>query len=110
MTILTERKVWKRAPVEREIRILGLTAEEQDNVRAAMRVLRIRHGSWAALAKALGMSFKTLKLAVSKRGYRRPTPGLALHVARLAGVPMEDVISGAFPKPGACPMCGRGED
>ena len=29
--------------------------------------------------------------------------------ARLADVPIDDVLSGNFPKPGSCPMCGRCE-
>ena len=43
---------------------------------------------------------------MSKNG--RPGAALALYAARLLSVPVEDVLNGAFPKPGACPLCGRG--
>jgi len=33
---------------------------------------------------------------------------LALRVARLTGVPFDDVIAGKYPPPGMCPQCGRG--
>jgi hypothetical protein len=107
VSILTKREVWRRERKRTKRAPLGLTRDEQDNVRVVLRVLRYRHGSWVALARLLGMQLKTLKGAASKRGSRPPTPGLALHASRLAGVPMEDVLSGAFPKQGDCPLCGR---
>jgi hypothetical protein len=112
MTILREKQSWKRDKPRRRDRLFVLTAEEEANVRAALRVLRIRYGGWAPLAEALGCKLKTLKNIAAResasKGYRHPTPGHALYVARLAGAPVEDVLSGAWPKPGSCPMCGRG--
>jgi plasmid maintenance system antidote protein VapI len=74
-------------------------------VKAALRVLRVRHGTAAKLAAALNATAAIVKAAIKRRG--RVSAGLALRVARLAGVHMEDVLSGAWPKAGSCPMCGR---
>lgn len=35
----------------------------------------------------------------------RPSAGLAVRAARLAKVPIDDVIDGRFPKAGCCPYC-----
>jgi hypothetical protein len=110
MAILTKREVWKQEPRPRGTRyrhrLDGLTIEEEENVRIALRVLRVRLGSWGAVARAMNRRMKAIKNMTHSSG-RRPTAGLAPHVARLAGVSMEDVLSGRFPKPGGCPMCGR---
>jgi hypothetical protein len=76
-------------------------------VRAAMKVLAIRFGSIAGVARAMGTTRRTLEHMLGRVG--KPTAGLAVHAARLAGVPVDDVLSGAFPRPGTCPMCGRCE-
>ena len=80
-----------------------MTPEEQTNVRAALRFLRARFGGWLVLARTLGVSKSTAK---------RPNPGpvLAFRVARLAGVGVDAVLSGAFPAPGTCPNCGHRKD
>jgi hypothetical protein len=82
-----------------------LTADEQTNVRAALRVLRTRFGGTAALATVLGVTHSRLAWSMSKNGH--PGAALALYAARLASVPVEDVLTGAFPPPNACPLCGR---
>lgn len=110
MAILRERKVWKREKsTTRKWRGLDyLTAEQEANVRRAVDVLRIRLGSLPAVAAAMGTTRASLEHMLGARG--KITAGLAVHAARLAGVPVDDVLTGAFPKPGACPMCGRCED
>ncbi len=72
----------------------------------AVNFLRLRLGSWEALAKAMGVKKKTLAQAV-KRPRRRPTAGLAINAARVAGVPVERILFGFYPPKGACPHCGR---
>jgi hypothetical protein len=106
MTILTERKVWRRdRPINRTKRSTDLTTEEQESVRRALRFLRVRFGGWPRLAQAIDASWATLR----DRAYGRTVSGgLALRIARAAGVPLEDVVSGAWPPAGACPHCGRG--
>jgi hypothetical protein len=106
MGILRERKVWKKPTEARGTRRLDrLSPEQVANVRAAMKVLAIRFGSVAGVARAMGTTRRTLEHMLGRAG--KPSAGLAVHAARLAGVPVEDVLTGAFPKPGACPMCGR---
>src|SRR5438128_939839 len=83
----------------------GLTADEQRNVRAALRFLRIRAGGMERLAKCL----RTTKRALTHMAYcRAPSVALALRLARFAGVPVDDVLAGRFPAPGTCPHCGQG--
>ena len=76
-----------------------LTAEEQKNVRAALRFLRARCGGWRPVAKALRYSRATLQ--------RASGPVLAFRIARIAGVSVDDVLSGKFPPAGVCPHCGQ---
>jgi hypothetical protein len=47
----------------------------------------------------------TLVHAASKGG--RPSVGLALRAARLAYVPLEDILSGRWPGKGPCALCGK---
>ncbi len=102
MAILRETTSWRRPKKQRGFH---LTEAEQNSIRAAMRVLHLRYGTWPAVAQALGVAHKTVKNAMSSNQYPGATMGL--RVARLAGVPFEDVVSGNFPKPGTCPMCGQ---
>ena len=82
-----------------------LTAQEMVNVRAALRYLRVRSGGYEALGKAIGMQEKTMQPMARRVP---PSAGLAVRLARLAGVPVDDILCGRFPPPGACPHCGRG--
>lgn len=78
-----------------------LTAEEQVHVKAALRFLRIQHGGWAALAKALRYKVKTLSDG------RPASARVVLRLARVAGAPVDDILNGRWPSPDACPYCGR---
>lgn len=104
MAILAGPKTWRREVVQSG-RTPDLTADESANVRAALRFLVVRHGGASKLAVALGVGLASLKKHVAARG--RPGAAVAIRVARLAGVAVEDALSGAWPKAGACPMCGR---
>ena len=110
MSILRERVTWKK-PKDTTPRALErldeLTPEQRANVRKAMDVMRIRHGGLTNVARAMKVSHKALLVAM--RGPRKPTAVIAVRVALLAGVTVDDVLTGAFPKPGACPMCGRAD-
>lgn len=82
-----------------------LTTEEQKNVRAAMRFLRGRFGSWERVAEALRSRLNTVSGVVHQG--RAVSAGLAIRTARLAGVAIDDVLSGKYPPAGACPHCGH---
>ncbi len=106
MAILRTRETWK-APRKRPPRPSDLTPEEVANVSAAIRVLRARFGTARRLGEAMGVRVHVVKAATT----RRPvvSAGRALRAARAAGVPLEDVLAGRWPKPGTCPHCGRGD-
>jgi hypothetical protein len=79
--------------------VSDLTAKEQANVRAAVRFLHARLGRLDVLAKALHSTKTTL---------RRPaSASMAVRVARLAGVGVDDVLDGKYPPAGMCAHCGQ---
>ena len=83
-----------------------LTPKEQANVRVALRYLRARAGGWTALARVLHSAPKTLGATASDRNFRPPTASMALRIARLAQVGVDDVLAGRFPELGVCAHCG----
>lgn len=73
-------------------------------VRRAMEFLRLRYGNWTGVAKAMGYHRVTIERVLNLR--RTATTAFALRVAKKLGVTLGDVLSGARPKAGECPMCG----
>ena len=82
-----------------------LSADEQANVRTALRFLRTRCGTWASLAKVLGFAVVTLEN--SANGHATISAALVFRVARFAKVGIDDLLSGKYPAPGTCPHCGH---
>lgn len=74
-------------------------------MRRAIAALKVRHGSLNALARAIGVDSTYLNLMFN--GRRRVHPGLAIQLAPLAGVTVDDILRGKFPAEGSCPYCGR---
>jgi hypothetical protein len=104
--ILSESKVWKKhRPANETRRASDLTPDEQANVKRALQVLMARLGSGRKLAEATNCTLSVIRWWMSAPG--KPSAGIALRAARLAGVPFEDLLSGAWPKAGSCPHCGR---
>jgi hypothetical protein len=85
-----------------------LTAKEQKAVRTALRFLRLRVGAWGPLAKVLRYEWDSIQKVAT--GRRAVTPALALRVARLAGVPMDELLAGRWLSPRVCPHCGHPPD
>jgi hypothetical protein len=82
--------------------VSDLSKQEQANVKTAIAYLRARCGL-VPLAKMLRFSRKTL--------WAPAGPVLAFRVAKFAGVPVDDVLTGKYPPAGVCPHCGhRKED
>ena len=101
-------KHWKREPPKRARRtMVDLTPKQQACVRQAVRFLRRRYGTSEALAGALGVS---RTLVAQSAGSYAISINLALRVARLASVPIDDILSGAWPTPRQCPTCGHDWD
>ena len=84
-----------------------LTLTEQKHVRTAMRYLRRKMGTRAALADALSATYRTIQHVTD--GTRSVSASMALRVARLAEVSMDDLLAGRY-VPGACPRCGYAPD
>lgn len=82
-----------------------LTADEQRNVRTALKFLHLRCGGWEAVARALGMGETTV--TNTAHAHSGVSARMAFLVARLAKVGVDDVLSGRFPAVGACPYCGH---
>ena len=81
-----------------------LTTDEQKCVRTALRFLRARCGGWGPLAKLLHAKPESL---AKTAGGKIASAGIAFRVARLAGVAVDDVVTGRYPPTGACPHCGH---
>jgi hypothetical protein len=90
------------------MRACELTKTEQTNVRTALLFLRTRLGGWGPVAQALQFSRYTLAHMIG--GGKTIGPGAAVGVAHLAGVSVDDVLSGRYPAPGTCPHCGHRPD
>ena len=82
-----------------------LTATEQQHVRVALRALRFRFGTWAAVADALHYRPESMKGTACGRAPITPT--VAFRVARLANVGIDDLLAGKFRLPGQCAACGH---
>jgi transcriptional regulator with XRE-family HTH domain len=73
--------------------------------RTIRHLSRTRFGSMEQLAAAADVSVSTLKgAALTRRGWG--SAGLALRIARAAGVSVEDVLSGTLVPVPHCPACG----
>jgi hypothetical protein len=81
------------------------TAKEVTHVRAALRFLRLRCGSWATLARAIRFNETTLSNVAG--GHKPVTATLAVRIAKFAKAGVDDLLMGRFPAPGTCPHCGH---
>lgn len=106
MAVLRERKSWHRP---RRRRTFELSPREAANVRVALRFIRQQFRTWEALARELGCTANVVQRAASNTKVKRwqPSAALALRAAQAAGVPVEDVLSGAWARDIPCPVCGR---
>ena len=104
MGILTERKSWakKRDPNERRSSS-GLTVAEKANAQLALVVLRAKFGNCARLARAMDVKADTVYHAMRRANV---SAGVARKAALVAGVPLDDVLTGRWPGEGFCRHCG----
>ncbi len=85
-------------------RMSDFTPEETVNLRRALRFMRIRGGGWKYLLKALRLKERTVIPMATRQ---KVSARVAVRLARFAGVPLEDLLSGCFPPEGTCPHCGN---
>jgi hypothetical protein len=79
---------------------LSFTADEAHNVRTAIRGAARTLGGLSALARAIGVAPRCL------HGNRFPGPGVALAVARVAGLSLDAMLAGKLTDASRCPSCG----
>jgi len=84
----------------------ALTAQEETHIRTALRFLHTRCGTWELASKTLGMATSS-SVAKMAQGHMAPSPGMAVRIARVVKVPVDDILGGRFPERGACPHCGQ---
>jgi hypothetical protein len=101
-----KRIFWQRTPHPNSRSELNrLSPEEDTRVRSALDVARIRFGNWKGLAAALKTNKRTITRLLRRE--RRITPAYAMRLARVLGVALGDILTGKFPQPGECPLCGH---
>ena len=83
-----------------------LAVKEQCSVRTTLLFMRVRAGgSWSPVAKVLGVEEDTVAKVV--HGRRAVTARLALRVARLIEVGVDDLLAGRHMSSRVCPQCGH---
>jgi hypothetical protein len=99
MSTVTDRPVEGQVtdppdPPERRTRCsaLRLSPEESRAVKVAIRKVAAARGGYISLAVAIGIPSSTLYHAA--RPGSRPSPGLAIRLAAVAGVPVEVLLGG----------------
>ncbi|WP_434047149.1 MULTISPECIES: transcriptional regulator [Sorangium] len=81
-----------------------LTREESAALRAVLQNLN-RTRTWAEIAREIGVCTNTVRHAGTGRS--PGSAGLALRVARLAGLGLERILSPGPVDAGKCDRCGR---
>lgn len=102
MSILEKRYVWRRDERDRKRLPHTLSQPQRDNVRRGLSSLLMRYGR-AGLAKRMGLTYEGMRKTLK----RHPTRRVAVLVAFVAFVAIDDVLTGAWPR--VCPSCGRCE-
>ncbi|MGK4000251.1 transcriptional regulator [Sorangium sp. So ce1024] len=81
-----------------------LTRDESAALRAALKNLN-RELTWAEIAREIGVCRNTVRFVAN--GRTPGSAGLALRVARLAGLGLERILSPGPVDAGKCDRCGR---
>lgn len=81
------------------------TPEEADRIRATMRSLRYAYGGWDVLAGITGIKQTTLENIAHRQS--PGSYGVAIAIARAAGIPVEQILRPGVQEAGKCPVCGR---
>ncbi len=77
------------------------TPEEQARIHAAIRNVARAYGGRDVLASIMGFGAKVFT------GRRNRSYGFAVLLARAAGIPVEQLLSGKPHEAGSCALCGR---
>ena len=86
-----------------------LTDKEQRAVRTTLLFLRVRSGGvWKPVAKALNTKANSISKTVA--GSMEVSASLAVRVARLLGVGIDELLAGAHMSSRVCRHCGHPPD
>jgi plasmid maintenance system antidote protein VapI len=87
-----------------------LTLAEQANVRALLRMLRVKLGgnNWRSVEQALPIAHSTL--AEIMAGRTEVSATIAFRVAKALDVSLHHVLTGEALPPGTCRHCGHQSD
>jgi hypothetical protein len=102
MSILEKRYVWRRDERDRKRPRHKLSQEQRENVRRGLSSLVMRYGR-AELARRMGLTREGMRMMIK----RPPTRRVAVLIAFVASVSIDDVLTGVWPR--VCPTCGRCE-
>ena len=91
----------KRTPKGRKSPAYTPTPEEQKRIHAALKNAARAYGGRDVLASVMGIAAKHLDHP------RRRSYSFALLLARAAGIPVEQLLSGQPHVAGSCALCGR---
>lgn len=80
------------------------TPEQEGHVREALRYLRVRCRGLEAASMALHVDERTLSRTLAGH---RVSAVLAVRLAKLLRVGVDDVLTGRIVPPGICPHCGH---
>ncbi|WP_433927008.1 transcriptional regulator [Sorangium cellulosum] len=98
-------RVPTRRPYHRS-RSLYLTPDETRRLRAALRGIKARLGTWRAVSAAMG-GVHARTLAGVACGINRGSPALVLLAARVAATTVERILSPGVVAADRCDRCGR---
>jgi hypothetical protein len=104
VAILKEKTVWIRPGMRLPARAWQLTPTEQNHVKDAVRILRRLLGR-RRFGEAVGIGYRSTRHITESK--RRVSAGMALRVARLAGVSVETILAGKWKGPRPCQTCGH---
>jgi hypothetical protein len=88
--------------------VSDLDEKEQKHVRIALRLLWRRLDGWRNVANVLHCKGDTLEKVAN--GRRPVSASMMVRVARVAGVSLDELLSGKYAPDGTCPHCGRTPD
>jgi len=95
----------KRPGKQPPTRVTSLTDGERRRLRASVKNLHLKWGTWAALASALEVPKPTLMGIAYGTDYG--SVEFAAKVATIAGIPLRALLDGRVGPADRCPECGQ---
>jgi hypothetical protein len=87
------------------VTVFRFTQDELVNIRRTVRFLIKRYRSGSRLAAAIGTSSDSIYKVSQRRAFI--SPSVVFRIAHLARVSVDDIVSGRWPPPSVCHLCGQ---